>query len=175
MEPLFDNTIRNLLKILDLYSESGEEFDLKDLISRYQYDLMGTLAFDDDFGALMSAHTTSSSSKATNVPVFNNHFYLAHIYGMLPSLLPWSMRLGQYVPVAWIKELVKTRALLKDHTINCVKRSLTASERRADRSLLSYVIEAQDLDTGARLNEVDICTEAFGFLYALLLTIVGKS
>lgn len=43
MEPLFDNTIRNLLKILDLYSKSGEEFDLKDLISRYQYDLMGKL------------------------------------------------------------------------------------------------------------------------------------
>lgn len=120
MEPIFDQNVKSLMSVLSQRALTGDAFDLKDLISRYQYDLMGNLAFDDDFNAVQSAHPLSHlSANPVPLPPFNNNFYLAHIYGMMPSLLPWTMKLGKYVPLAWMQELIQSREVLKNHTIYC--------------------------------------------------------
>lgn len=116
---------------------------------------MGDLAFDNPFGAQL-AHT--------KVPNWNDHFFLGCLYGMLPSLLLWSMEIGNLIPLPWFRDLVKSRQIMRDQTIACVTRSLCVSEKQDNRSLLSYVIEARDPVTGEKLSMVDIYTEAFGFL-----------
>lgn len=156
MENLFNIHVANLCSRLDEYSQSQKHFDLKDLVSRYQYDLMGQLAFNRSFDSQLAFHT--------EVPEWNDHFYLGCIYGMMPSLLPYSMRVGYYLPLKWFKNLVLSRAQMRQQTIDSVTRSIQSNETARDRSLLSYVIEARDPCSGERLSQVDICTEAFGFL-----------
>ena len=151
MEAVFDEHIANLRLRLD----QGGEVDLKQLIMNYQYDLMGDLAFDNPFGAQFGK---------IEIPDWNDHFFLGCLYGMLPSLLPWSMKIGSRIPFPWFRGLVKSRQIMREQTIACVTRSLRDSEKGSNRSLLSYVIEAQDSVTGEKLSVVDICTEAFGFL-----------
>ena len=151
MEATFDEHIANLRRRLD---QDGEA-DLKQLITKYQYDLMGDLAFDHPFGAQLTD---------TDVPAWNDHFFLGCLYGMLPSLLPWSMKIANHVPLPWFRELVRSRQIMHDQTVACVTRSLRVSGQDSNQSLLSYVIEARDPVTGEKLSKVDICTEAFGFL-----------
>ncbi len=79
--------------------------DLKKLVVNYQYDLMGELAFDDSFGAQLAG---------SDVPNLNDHFYLSCLYGMVPSILPWAMKIGNYIPLPWFRHLVKARIQLRE-------------------------------------------------------------
>lgn len=47
---IFDRHISELRKRIEEYAASEEEFDLKQLIAFYAYDIMGELAFNRDFG-----------------------------------------------------------------------------------------------------------------------------
>ena len=156
MEAIFDQHVVRFCRRLDDLGQSREEVDLKDLVSRYQYDLMGHLAFDRSFDSQLSPEV--------QVPKWNDHFYLGCLYGMVPSLLPWSMRIGNRIPSAWFKSLVQSRAQMRQQTIHAVEQTLQSSVIARDRSLLSYVIEARDPVTGEKMSKLDICTEAFGFL-----------
>lgn len=156
MEAIFDEHVANLCRRLDEYSTSQKAFDLKDMVTRYQYDLMGHLAFNRSFDTQLATDA--------KVPEWNDHFYLGCIYGMMPSLLPYSMRMGNYLPLKWFQNLVQSRAQMRQQTIDSVTRSIESSDEARDRSLLRYVIEARDPDSGERLSQLDICTEAFGFL-----------
>ena len=156
MENIFDVHIANLCSRLDEYSQSQKRFDLKDLVSRYQYDFIGHLAFNHSFNSQLVLDA--------KVPEWNHHFYLGSIYGMVSSLLPYSMRIGNFLPLKWFQNLVQSRAQMLQQTIDCVTRSIQSSETARDRSLLSYVLEVRDPFSGEKLSQVDICTEAFGFL-----------
>jgi hypothetical protein len=67
---------------------------------------------------------------------------------MVLSLLPYSMKLANYIPLTWFQNLVNSRKALIQQAKSCVSRSIAASEKERNKSLLSYVIEAKDPDTG---------------------------
>ena len=157
MEAIFDIYVTNLLTRLDQCCADGEVVDLRDIFSRYQYDLMGGLAIGTSFN--------SQSDRLLEVPEWNHHFFLSCIYGMVPSMTQILKRISEHIPFRWFRDLAKSRAQMRELTSGWVKRSIEKDDAKNNKSLLDYVIEAQDPETGAKISDVDVCTEAFGFLY----------
>lgn len=86
------------------------------------------------------------------------------MYGLLPSLLRYSMRLTRYVPLPYIQKLLQSRLWLRDTTAECVGAEIARSkdpQRDTEKALLTQLINARDSDSGAGLAHSDIASEAF--------------
>jgi cytochrome P450 len=162
MEGIFDYHISELRKRIEEYAVSGEQFNLKELIAFYAYDIIGELAFSKKFGTLRSGNPI-------DLPPINDHVFLGCMYGMLPNLLPYSMRLTKYIPLPYVQKMLKSRLWLRNTTAECVGAEMTRSkDPQSDRekNLLTQLINAKDPDSGAGLTHSDVASEAFGFLVA---------
>lgn len=158
MEDLFDSNVLKLRAKLDWYATTGREFDLKELIAYYAYDVLGDLAFGNNFGS-------QEGSNPEHLPPINDHIFLACLYGSLPSLLPCSMKLSAWLPFKWMQGLLQSRRKLRDTTAETVSRAIEEHNQGKSRhNLLTQLIEAKDPETGAKLDEIDINTEAFAYL-----------
>lgn len=161
MEAVFDRHALNLRAKLERYADTGEIFDLKTIFAFYAYDILGELAFSTQFNSQMR-------DDPEELPPINDHIFLASLYGSLPSLLPYSMRWSRYLPIPWLQGLLRSRLKIRDTVSECVGKEMREQKDRPDRNknLLTQLIAAKDPETGARLTEVDVCSEAFGFLVA---------
>ena len=135
MEPIFDRHIRQMLVAIESYG--NQPFDMKDVVGYYAYDLMGELAFHADFA-------TQTSQDPSQLPPINDHIFLGCMYGMLPSLLPWSMRIGNYLPIQALQNLLKSRRSLKERTATHVAMELRKEKNLDQHSLLTRLIDAKD-------------------------------
>lgn len=162
MEGIFDRHISELRKQIEEYAVSGEQFDLKELIAYYAYDIIGELAFSRDFGTLRSRDPA-------DLPPINDHIFLGCMYGMLPNLLPYSMRLTKYIPLPYVQKMLKSRLRLRNTTAECVAVEMARSkdpQQNTEKNLLTQLIDAKDPESGAGLTHTDVASEAFGFLVA---------
>lgn len=160
MESIFDKHIRNLLGAIAAKC-GNEPFDLKELIAYYTYDVMGELIFNADFGSQVA-------QDATHLPPINQHIYLGCLYGMLPTLLPHSMRLSRYIPLPWLQHLLQSRSKLREQTDHHVGKEMEREKQANSQrhNLLRRLIQATDPETGERLTREQVDSEAFGFLVA---------
>ncbi|KAF2092698.1 cytochrome P450 [Rhizodiscina lignyota] len=161
METVFDRHALNLRTKLDKYAETGEIFDLKTVLAFYAYDVLGELAFSTQFNSQVQ-------DDPELLPPINDHIFLASLYGSLPSLLPYSMRWSQYLPIPWLQGLMRSRLKIRNTVSECVGKEIREQTNRPDKSknLLTQLIAATDPETGAKLTEEEICSEAFAFLVA---------
>ncbi|KAH6699707.1 putative cytochrome P450 [Leptodontidium sp. 2 PMI_412] len=142
MEGIIDGQIDILIHHLKGLAKSGEAFDLKTIIACFVLDILGEVAFSRTFNA-------QAVGGAEEIGAINDHVFLSCVIGELPcqdllkTLVAWS-------PIPWIRRLLKSRAHLKP--------------RRPD--LLANLINAKDPETGEKLTELDINTEAFAMLVA---------
>ena len=161
MEPVFDRHALNLRKAIDRYADSGETFDIKEVIAYYAYDVLGELAFSTQFNS-------QDLQDPKLLPPINEHILLASVFGCFPALLPYSMRLARFLPFSWLKTLLASRARIQQQVAECVR--LAISEQKSGqndgKTLLTQLIAAKDPETQAELSEQEICSEAFGFLVA---------
>ncbi|KAF5227131.1 hypothetical protein FANTH_14857 [Fusarium anthophilum] len=165
MEHFIDNHMLKLRRSLDLSADSGEIFDLKKLISFYILDVLGDLAFSRSFDSL----TEQDLSK---LPPINDHIFLACLMGMTPESVSVMQRLAPWVPIPWLQRLLKARLQVKKLTAECVSRRL--NEKVTSRNdLLTSLIKAVDPETGERLTELEINTEAFAMIVAGSHTTAG--
>lgn len=88
------------------------------------------------------------------------------MFGMLPSLLPYSMQIANYLPIPWLQNLLKSRKELKDRTSACLEREMSRQKRSEKHSIPTRLIRAKDPETGKNLPEVAVASEAFAFLVA---------
>lgn len=156
MESIFDRHVENLRQKLDKYVATGETFDLKKLIAFYGYDVLGELAFNIDF-------RSQEKNDSENLLPINDHILLGCLYGSLPGIIPWSMKLSTYLPFNWLRTLIKSRQQIRRTVARCVEEK--ASESSA-KTLLTNLKMAKDPETGQALSDVEISSEAFGFLVA---------
>lgn len=160
MESIFDRHIQELLTTIAQHC-GDEAFDLKELIAYYTYDIMGELIFNADFGA-------QRKQDPAQLPPINEHIFLGCLYGMLPSLLPYSMALSKYIPWPWLQHLLRSRKMLRDQTALHVLQEMQREKQgvQETQTILHRLIQATDSETGERLTEEQIDSEAFAFLVA---------
>lgn len=156
MEPHIDAHLLRFRENLDRFVASGEKFDLKELIAFFVLDVLGDLAFRYRFDSQLHRDVS-------RLPPINDHILLACLLGMVPDFMPFLKALLPWVPVPWLQGLLKARQALKDLTANCVRRRVE-NEKGARKDLITSLISATDPQTGERLTELDIQTEAFAFM-----------
>ncbi|RBR10362.1 hypothetical protein FVER53590_12478 [Fusarium verticillioides] len=158
MEHFVDSHILKLRKSLDNFCDTNQEFDLKDMIAFYVFDVLGELAFSRSFDS-------QDERDVSRLPPINDHIYLACLMGMTPEALPWIKKVLPFIPNRWIKRLLNARAQLRDLTAACVRQRIEAGT--SDRKdLLSSLLAAVDSETGSKLTQLDINTEAFAMVVA---------
>ncbi|KAI1628552.1 cytochrome P450 [Exophiala viscosa] len=157
MESIFHRRINHLVDVIDSYGP--RPFDLKELLAYYTYDLMGELIFNAEFGSM-------AAQDPDNLPPINEHIFLGCMYGMLPSLLPYSMQLAPHIPLPWLQDLLKSRKTLRDQTAKHVAEEFAKEKSEERHNILARLMEARDPETGEELTEAQISSEAFAFLVA---------
>jgi cytochrome P450 len=157
MEYIFDLHIKKLSAAI--IAQGCTTFDLKNLIAYYAYDIMGEVIFNADFGSQDAANPIM-------LPPINNHIWLGCLYGMLPSLLPYSMQYSRWIPSSWLQDKLRSRAALRQKITAHVTTELAKDKTIERQNILNRLVNARDPETGEELSEDAISSEAFGFLVA---------
>lgn len=159
MEGILDEKLTILCDRIIMFAKSGENFDLKECISRYVLDILGEVAFSCSFNAQIPG-----AGNYERVPqAINGHVLMGSIIGELPfqvlnkKLLAWS-------PIKWMRRIVENRTLLRDTCASCVQNRINSGSGNERKDLLQSLIKAKDPETGASLTTLDVNTEAFAML-----------
>lgn len=144
-----------LVDKLQTLAKTGEVFDFKHMLSLYVFDILGEVAFGRSFGA------QDREGELPELSAINDHLLLAGVIGELP-FQGLSKTFARLSPVPWMRRLVKSRNDLKIICGNCVKYKIENTSGRPD--VLKSLVEATDPESGARLTEQEINSEAFAVL-----------
>ncbi|KAI1614678.1 putative benzoate 4-monooxygenase cytochrome P450 [Exophiala viscosa] len=167
MEPYLDINIKLLNEKIIRYCLTGEVFDLKKLLHYYVIDVLGELAFSNSFGI-------QETDDESRIPPVVDHSLLAAVTGAWPLMTKTLKTYLPFVPHAGLQQLFKGRQACADLASRSVQRRIDnvqlqqeldpdAAERK---DLLTNLILAKHPDTGERLTQMDLETEAFGFIIA---------
>lgn len=164
MEQYLDENLSLLRKKIDAHALSGTAFDIKKLLHYYTIDVLGELAFSQSF-------VVQETDDETRIPPVVEHSLLAAATGAWPSM---TFKLKRWLPkVPWspLRDLFAGRQACADLASTCVKRRLVAVEeaQKTDEKLermdiLTSLVNARHPDTGEKLTQKDLETEAFGFM-----------
>jgi cytochrome P450 len=155
-ESSFDIHLTRLARKIN--DQNGRVFNLKDYLACYAFDIIGQLAFDTDLGTL---DKEPSLEKLSPIP---DHIWVACLFGMMPSLLPYSMKIGNRLPIPGLRRLLLSRKALASQTTDYVMEAIKRHKNGAKDTLLSSLLEATDPETGTALTSEEVCSEAFALL-----------
>ncbi|KXH66818.1 hypothetical protein CSAL01_04788 [Colletotrichum salicis] len=99
--------------------------------------LSGDLAFRCQFDSQIE-------KDISKLPPINDHIFLASLMGMVPDFMPFIKTISPWIPIP--SRITDTSAARKD--------------------LITSLINSVDPETGSKLTELDIKTEAFAFIVA---------
>lgn len=165
MEPFLDLNIEILKQKILGFCVNSEPFDLKKLLHYYTIDVLGELAFSQSFGI-------QQSDDELRVPPVVEHSLLAAVTGAWPMM---TKRLKKYLPLvphAGLQRLFNGRRACAELASSCVRRRLEMIKSKKEvnpdaaerKDILTNLILAKHPDTGERLTQMDLETEAFGFM-----------
>ncbi|KAH0526946.1 hypothetical protein TsFJ059_010211 [Trichoderma semiorbis] len=137
----------------------GQVFDLKESVARYAYDVISDLAFEKDLN-------TQGNPEANELPPIPDHILIGTMYGMVESLLPYSIRIGNKLPIPSLQKLLQSRKLLSQKASEYVNSAIEDHKAGEKETLLDNLLEAKDPSTGAPLTPAEVSSEAFAFLVA---------
>jgi hypothetical protein len=166
MEQYLDLNIQILKEKIGTYSSKNEAFDLKKVLHYYTIDVLGELAFSQTFGVQIS-------DDESLVPPVKEHSLLAAATGAWPLMTYTLKKWLPKIPLQALQELFNGRAACASLASQCVQRRMNALQDIKDNSLvesvhrkdiLTNLILAKHPDTGERLTQKDLETEAFGFM-----------
>lgn len=170
MEQYFDSNICILKNKISTYCKSGTPFDLKEALQYYVIDVLGELAFSQSFGA-------QEANDRDHIPPVKEHSLLASATGAWPAMTFTLKKWLPMVPMQSLQKLFRGRQACADLASKSVAARLrdlekvkedsgAASNQRKD--ILTSLILARHPDTGEKLTQTDLETEAFGFMCVLL-------
>jgi cytochrome P450 len=166
MEQYLDENIAILRQRITEACHANHAFDLKDLLHNYVIDVLGELAFSKSFDL-------QKTGDRSQVPPVKEHTLLGSALGAWPSLLHWLKWALPKLPIASIQSLFEGRRKCAELAARCVQNRLHEmktedrpgeSNMRPRKDLLTTLIRAKHPETGARLTQMDLETEAFGFM-----------
>ncbi|KAH8803645.1 cytochrome P450 [Xylogone sp. PMI_703] len=163
MEQYLDQNMQILKDKINGYVEREEAFSLKKLLHYYTIDVLGELAFSQSF-------LVQLSDDASRVPPVVEHSFLAAVTGAWPLMLKTLKKWMPYIPHPGLQRLLKGRAACASLASQCVRNRIVAlnedSKVEERKDILTNLILAKHPDTGAKLTQTDLETEAFGFIIA---------
>lgn len=168
MEQYMDENIAILKSEISRFCRTGQAFDLKELLHNYVIDVLGELAFSQSF-------ELQKTGDRSRVPPVKEHTLLGTTMGSLPGMIPWLKWILPKLPVSSIQELFQGRLKCAQLAASCVRRRLDSVKSEVNtgdtsvknrKDLLTTLIRAKDPETGAKLTQTDLETEAFGFIIA---------
>ena len=166
MEPYMDTNLRILKDKIVGFAERNEVFDLKRVLHYYTIDILGELAFSQSFGVQIA-------DDESLVPPVKEHSLLAAATGAWPLMTFRLKRWLPMVPVEGLQRLFQGRAACAALASQSVQRRMKAVKDAKDmgtaqskqrKDLLTNLILARHPDSGERLTQTDLETEAFGFM-----------
>lgn len=166
MEHYLDENIQILKNKLSGYCDRDEVFDLKKLLHFYVIDILGELAFSQSFGVQIA-------DDEALVPPVVEHSLLAAATGAWPAMTFRLKRWLPRLPIRGLQRLFEGRAACAALAASCVQRRVAALQDVKDdgsvvasqrKDILTSLILAEHPDTGERLTQADLETEAFGFM-----------
>lgn len=166
MEPYLDENIAILTDKIRQACQTRQAFDLKGLLHNYVIDVLGELAFSKSFGLQLSGDRSM-------VPPVKEHTLLGSAMGSWPSMISRLKIILPKLPNRTIQELFEGRRKCAQLASQCVQRRLEDVKLEDGRGLgsgdsrkdlLTTLIKAKHPETGARLTQTDLETEAFGFM-----------
>ena len=157
MDEIFDRNVVNIRTKLDKYAKSGETFDLATIFAFFGHDVNGELSYSTQF-------ESQARGDPLNLPPINEHVLLSCLIGTIPSLKPLLVKYGPSLP--WVRDMLASRKALRDTAAANTAREYQNQADSKNYNLLTSLIKAKDPETGETLDEVDVATEAFGFLIA---------
>ncbi|KAJ5387707.1 hypothetical protein N7509_010248 [Penicillium cosmopolitanum] len=167
MEQYLDSNIRILRDKISHHALNDEPFDLKKILHYYTIDVLGELAFSQTFGI-------QESDDESRIPPVIEHSLLAAVTGAWPAM---TMTLKKWLPVIphrGLQALFKGRKACADLASRCVNIRLstlrskdgTPNDFPERKDILTNLINSKHPDTGESLTQIDLETEAFGFIIA---------
>ncbi|KAI8962598.1 putative cytochrome P450 [Daldinia sp. FL1419] len=156
MEPLIEGQMKILTEKLTKLAQTQQVFDFKHLIAYYVFDILGDVAFGSSFN-------TQISEVAPEIPAINDHILLSSLLGTFPfrsffkSIIPM-------LPSPWLRHLMISRENLKNTCAKCVENRRSSYTSRSD--LMQHLLDAKDPETGAKLTDPEIYSEAWAMLVA---------
>ena len=166
MEQYLDINIKILKEKLAHYAATNEEFDLKKAFHYYVIDTLGELAFSQSFGVQVA-------DDESLIPPVKEHSLLAAVTGAWPAMMSTLKKWLPIFPVRSLQGLFAGRQACADLASKCVQKRLAdladikdneAAIRKQRKDILTSLILAKHPDTGERLTQIDLETEAFGFM-----------
>ena len=114
--------------------------------------------------------------RVANLPPNNDHILLSKLLGYVPALKPFITKFGLFIPWPYLQHMLRSRIILRT-TVEAATRQEFEKRRLQERekmyqdddgrtNLLTSLVEAEDPETGARLDESDVASEAMFFLVA---------
>lgn len=164
MERYLDGNIVILRNKLAGYADRDEAFNLKMLVQFYVVDVLGGLAFSKSFGIQVA-------DDESLVPLVIEHSLLAAVTGAWPMMTFTLKKWLPKVPLKGLQALFKGRAACASLASRCVKQRMAALQEAKSqgidqqrKDILTNLILAKDSETGEKLTQVDLETEACGFM-----------
>jgi cytochrome P450 len=163
MEQYLDYNLAILQQKIDQYARTDTSFDLKKLLHYYTIDVLGELAFSQPFGI-------QETDDEALIPPVVEHSLLAACTGAWPAMMFQLKRWLPKISYRPLQELFKGRQRCADLASTCVRRRLasvdagTNGDEPQRTDILTSLINATHPDTGQKLTQLDLETEAFGFM-----------
>jgi len=158
-EPYVDITLQKFFRKMDEFASTQQPFDIYFWFELFTMDLMGELAFGQDFGAL-EAGKPARYSKLVE---------LSQRFANLSGLLPfgrYSVKALSWVPLAYVQKLWQARIEYLDYARMALEKRFQDNRLHAPISgkprqdIMQRFIEAQDPETGARMDFPELRAEA---------------
>ncbi|KIW16570.1 hypothetical protein PV08_03758 [Exophiala spinifera] len=164
-EPYVDITMQAFLRQMDELARTQQPFDIYFWFELFTMDLMGELAFGKNFGALQSGKPVRYSTLVELSQRF------ANLCGMLP-FGKYNVQVLSWVPLPYIQKLYRARLEYLEYARKALEGRFQDSRQqllpsgKPRQDIMQRFIEAQDPETGARMDFPELRAEASSLMVA---------
>ncbi|KAH8821390.1 cytochrome P450 monooxygenase [Xylogone sp. PMI_703] len=164
-EPLIDQTLDKFMKKMDEFAKTQEAFDIYFWFELFTMDLMGELALGNNFGVIEAGKPARYSTLVE----------LSQRFGNLSGVLPfgkYNVSVLSWVPLPYVQRLWNARVEYLEYARQALEKRfqdhrqqiLPSGKPRQD--IMQRFIEAQDPETGRRMDFPELRAEASSLMVA---------
>lgn len=165
-EPLVDATLEKFMRRMDEFADKGEPFDIYFWFELFTMDVLGELALGAPFNVLEAGQPARYSKLVEESQRFANHS------GLLP-FGKYNVKVLSWVPLSNIQHLYKARLEYLEYAKTALERRFIENKQQVSSSgkvrqdIMQRFIEAQDPQTGHRMDFNELRAETSSLMYAV--------